>query len=45
MRLFNLKYWTKKPHSVLFEENKLFRNSAEAYRYILEKGGIPIFVR
>lgn len=45
MRPFVLTYWTKEPHSVLIEEIKKFRNTAEGYRYISKKGGIPIFVR
>ena len=45
MRQINLKYWTKEPNSVLKEETRKFRNTAEACKFILEKGGIPIFVR
>jgi len=44
MKTFHLSYWTKKPHSVLIKETRKFRNTAEAYRFISEKGGLPVLV-
>ena len=44
MKTFHLTYWSKKPNSVLIKENRKFRNTAEACKHIVSKGGLPVLV-